>query len=260
MNVIKSLFIPISLSVFFGCSEKAELVSTSPLESSIKPVSVTNLQILPDSIFRPELPFVNNERQLNYTVSGSLLSIKSGIVDATVSIISLSSGSTYEETFALNLNGSSKNFSHSGIITTKNEVLVGSASSLKISDGNSVIFSTSPLFKFKNDADFSINIDSVVFVPKNSVKLGENFSMTAYVSYNGNPNKISSVSYTGTDPNGTSLTQRVFTATGNPKVWVYLPGAVPPGTIIGAYKRNFTAKDKYGNVSPIFQTTHSVTQ
>lgn len=261
MNVIKSLIIPISILVFFGCSEKAELVSNSPLENSLNPVSVSNLIVSPgDSILRFELPLVNNQRRIDYTISGKLLSSKSETVNATVSIVSLSSGSIYEETFTLNLNGSSNNLLHTGKIFTDDEVLTGSSSSFKITDGNSLIFSTSNLFKFKNDANFSIKIDSVVFSPKNSVKINEEFTMTAFVSYSSNPENITSVSYTGRDPNGTALTPREFTVTSNPKVWVFPKIKPLPGTPLGVYKRNFVAKDKFGNTSPVFETTHSVIQ
>lgn len=259
MNVTKSLFIPILLSVFSGCSEKAELVSNSPLESSINPVSVSNLQILPDSIFRPELPVSGQNLQFNFSIDGILNSTLSGNYICSVELNPVS-GSTYKKDIPVELVAGNNNLHISSNLLIDDEILYGSSSSLKISDGTTILYSTSPVFKFKFDAKFDIKIDSVVFEPKNSVKIGENFKMTAYVSYNGNPNKIISVSYTGTDPNGTALTQRVFTVTGNPKVWIYLPGAVPPGTIQGAYKRNFTAKDKYGNISPVFATTHSVTQ
>lgn len=255
---MKLLFIPTFAILLGSCGEQASVITESQLEKPPISVSISELSVQPNSIYRPDLPVIGTKKRLNYTINGKLYSTENKPLTATILLFQTSAKTNFTKSFEITPSSGFSNVNLTSYFDMNDNIFYGSESSLSISDESGVIFVRSPLFDFANDAVFTVTLDSVVFIPKNSVKIGQSLTIRAYVSYTGNVADLKSVSYTGKKPDGSDLTPSEMIQTANKSVFqIYVP-EVNINTPIGKYVRNFKAADRYGNLSNIISTEHSV--
>lgn len=255
---MKIYLIPSLVILLGSCGEQATVVTESQLEKPSVSVSVSEISVQPNSIYRPDLPTVGTKKRLNFVIGGKLHSTQNKTLTATISVIQTSAKTYFDKSFAVTPSSGISDLNLTSYFDMNDNIFYGSESSLTISDETGVIFVRSPLFDFANDAVFTVTLDSVVFTPKNSVKIGQSLTIRAYVSYTGNAADLKSVSYTGKKPDGSDLTPSEMVQTANKSVFQIYVANVPENTPVGKYLRNFKAADRYGNLSNIITTEHSV--
>lgn len=251
------LSIPISLFIF-SCGEKADFTTDSPLEKNSKNLTVYNLSVNPDTVNRYTLPISSNLKKLDFSITGNMIVSEPSVLRATLTFNQISTQKRYQKNFDISVSSGNNLLNLTSSFLLDNKILLGSTSSLTITDGKDILFSQSPIFNISNDAVVSLQIDSVIFNPINQVKIGERLTIRAYLSYSEDPKSIKQVAYTGKKPDGTDLTPATMVITNNRLIHEIIVSQVPQGTLLGNYTRTFEASDEFGNKSNKITIIHSV--